>query len=193
MATREHDNGWREADSAPWLDAATHRPYDFTTYPEEGRLDLWRRGILRFAQEEPTVALLIAEHAEHVHRPLSATWRSFFEELEPLRHGWQERSGVDRTTLLQDYRYLEIADSLSLALCMQQTGRLECQGVEAWVEGDRLQLDPFPLAGTTTFQIPVRRIESQTYRSDRQIAAALARARWQRWSVRVAPRPLNGA
>jgi len=193
FATREHDNGWREADSAPWIDPETRRPYDFIGYPAPDRLELWQRGIFRFADRRPMVALLIAEHAEAIHRPQSEDWLRFFEVLEPHRHTWLEQAGVDRSIVRQDYSFLGLADALSLALCTRGTERLERPGINATVTGDLLQLDPFPLAGTTTFQIPVRRIDNQPYDSDTQIGSALARARWERWQVKVGPKTSDNA
>ena len=94
---------------------------------------------------------------------------------------------MDRPIVRQDYRFLGLADALSLAVCTRRKERLEHHGMNATVKGDLLLLDPFPLAGTTTFQIPVRRIENQPYDSDTQIGSALARARWELWQVKVGP------
>ena len=56
------------------------------------------------------------------------------------------------------------------------------------VEGDRLLLDPFPLAGSTTFEISCRHIPQRDYRSDTDLAMELATARWEKTSVRLLPR-----
>lgn len=189
FATREHDNGWQEVDSAPWVDTEVRRPYDFRTFPEASRFEIWQKGILRFANQRPFVALLIAEHAESIHRPLSEDWIRFFEKLEPLRQKWFEQAGIDRTAVRQDYAYLELADTLSLALCASRRGHLECQGVTASIEGKLMRLDPFPLAGTTSFKIPIRKIANRPYDSDVQVGTALARAPWQHLQVQVGPYP----
>lgn len=193
FATREHDNGWQEADSAPWIDPKSHRPYDFIGYPEPGRLEIWRRGIGRFAAQRPLVALLIAEHAEAIHQPLTESWQRFFDQLDPHRRAWLEDADVDHAQVRQDYSFLRLADALSLAACTRQRGSREHHGVSTRMEGGLLQLDPFPLAGTTTFQVPGRRIENRPYDRDTQIGGALARARWQSWSVKVGPKTLDGA
>ena len=189
FATREHDNGWQEADAAPWIDPETSRPFDFISYPERDRREIWKKGIFRFAEQRPLVALLIAEHAESIHQPLSGEWRGFFKDLEPHRCSWFEEAEVNQSTVRQDYRFLELADSLSLALCTQTEKSLLQNGVEATVMGDLLALEPCPLVGTTSFQIPIRRIESRPYETDTAIGSALARARWERWWVKVGPKP----
>lgn len=193
LAVREHDNGWQEADSAPWIDPQRHRPYDFVSYPEPARLEIWQRGILRFADQRPLVALLIAEHAEAIHQPLDDQWQQFFEELAPQRQTWHEKSGVDRPTIIEDYCFLRLADLLSLAVCARGEAAVEHSGIKAQVISDFLGVTPFPLAGTTSFEIPVRRIENRPYQSDAQIGSALARARWQHRQVKVGPFPHEDA
>lgn len=187
QATREHDNGWQEADSAPWIDPDRHRPYDFLSYPESARLEIWRRGILRFAADQPLVALLIAEHAESIHQPLSDLWLAFFEELESQRQEWLEAAAVDRASVAQDYSFLELADALSLAICTHGAWPATHPALEIQLMGDYLGLDPLPLAGTTTFQIPYRRIDNRAFETDTRVGSALARARWESWQVKVGP------
>src|SRR3954451_24193303 len=63
FAAREHDNGWREADAAPRWDAERGRPHDFMTLPARERIEVWERGVCRFAAERPYASLLIARHA----------------------------------------------------------------------------------------------------------------------------------
>ena len=187
FAVKEHDNGWREADAAPWIDPATQRIYDFTSFPDSGRLEIWKRGILRFADQQPYSALLIAEHAELIHRPLSDDWQDLFDQIEPLRIEWLDRAAANHPEIQADYRHLELADALSLAYCTRRTGPWKGRSATALVAGDVLHLEPFPLAGATTFQIPVRRILNQPYSTDSQAGSALARARWDHLAVKVAP------
>ena len=42
LATREHDNGWREEDATTYVDA-TGKPLDFITVPVEVRQRIWPR------------------------------------------------------------------------------------------------------------------------------------------------------
>ena len=187
LAVREHDNGWREADAAPRVDPAARRPFDFTRYPRSDRLEIWQRGIWRFADQQPYSALLIAEHAEAIHQPLSRDWKSFFERFEPLRQDWLDRAASDRSEVKADYLHLETADAISLAYCTRRETPWEGKSTTAQVRGEVLHLEPFPLAGTTTFQIPVRRIPNRPYATDSGVGSALARARWTRLAVKVAP------
>jgi hypothetical protein len=187
FAVREHDNGWREADAAPRVDPTTQRLYDFTDFPEADRREVWMRGIMRFAESRPYVALLVAEHAQRLHRHRRPGWSELLEQITTLRHEWLHRAGLEPAQVRDDYRYLNLADALSLAYCTGTRKPLEHHCLTAVVEGDTLRLEPFPLAGATTFQIPARRIANRPYASDFQAASALARARWDRFPARVMP------
>jgi hypothetical protein len=187
FAVREHDNGWREADAAPRIDPTTQRLCDFTDFPETDRLEVWMRGILRFAKSQPYVALLVAEHAESLHHHPRPGWQELLGQIATLRQEWLDRAGLDHAQVRADYRYLNLADALSLAYCTSRREPLERHSLTALVEGETLRLEPFPLAGATTFQIPARRIANRPYATDSRAASALARARWGRFAARVVP------
>jgi hypothetical protein len=204
FAVREHDNGWREADAAPRWNAAAGRPHDFLSVPDEVRLEVWRRGTERFAGERPYAALLVALHGLAL-----ATWQSsgaggeaaadvvadLAAELEERADELAEAAGVDRSEAAADYRFLAFADAASLAVCNRWNDPFERPAPAAAGGGtlrgrfepatETLYLDPFPLAGATRFQIPVRRIEKRLYAGDADLGGELAAARWGRLEVRV--------
>lgn len=60
-AARVHDNGWRETDRAPTVDAAGW-PRTFTTVTDDTYEAVWRRGIARAADVDPMVGLLVGLH-----------------------------------------------------------------------------------------------------------------------------------
>ena len=187
FAVREHDNGWREADAAPTVDRTTGMPLDFLTMPPVVRCEIWRRGIERYATRHPYTALLIAEHVEALNRPADALLEQLFDAVQPQRNRWLVELGLDRFTVGRDYGWLRLADRLSLALCSQGTDWLQNLGIRATLGSRCLELDPFPLAGATTFEIPVRRIPNRCYDGDTDLGVALARARWSVERVRLVP------
>jgi hypothetical protein len=187
FAVREHDNGWNEVDAAPRCAPKTGWPLDFRNLAADERRRLWERGILRYAEFRPYTALLIAQHAERLHHPLDPDWQDFFARIDERRQEWLQNVGIDHRELLSDYRWLQLADGLSLALCCRTSASWEDPAITAAAEVDELRLDPFPLAGTTTFRLSARRIPRRRYRSDLEVGSALAHARWQRIPVRVAP------
>jgi hypothetical protein len=203
---REHDNGWREADAAPRWNAAAGRPHDFTSVPDEVRLEVWRRGSERFAAERPYAALLVALHglalAAASGDPAAAPAAGLAAELEERADELAEAAGVERAEAAADYPFLAFADAASLAVCGRWNDPFERPAPAAAGGGvlrgrfeaatETLYLDPFPLAGATRFEIPVRRIEKRLYAGDADLGGELAAARWGRLEVRVSPPRLPG-
>ncbi len=197
FAAREHDNGWREVDSAP-LCRPDGRPHDFTTVARELRWEIWRRGTVRYADSEPYAALLIVRHALHLHRAhrddpawsdVLTGWRDLAAELE-------EAAGVERADVDRDYRWIDLTDLLSLAACNRWRRPLARRGFAAELRtpedgdglaGNTLVLDPFPLAGATTFEVGCRLIPDRAFSGDADFGSELAAARWRRYAVRLAP------
>lgn len=190
LAVREHDNGWQETDSAPRLDIEAGRPHDFTTLPTPDRLEVWRRGIARHRTERPYVAALIIEHARHLHEnatPSPGEWAEFLAGLESLRHDALADAGLELERLLADYRWLHVADLISLVVCGGWREPFVRGDLSGRVAEDTLHLTPFPLAGATAFSVPCRYLERSGYGSDAQMATALAACRWGQLDFRIAP------
>ncbi|HYO15999.1 MAG TPA: DUF3891 family protein [Thermoanaerobaculia bacterium] len=188
FAVREHDNGWREADAAPRCDPETGRPLDFLAMPREERIEIWERGTARFAGEHPYAALLITRHALSLHgdRRGQEEWQAFLDYLDELERGLLEETGVPEETVAADYRLLDVADLLSLAACNRWRQPFERHGLQGELRDGTLHLDPFPLAGATTFRVPCRRIPDRRYGGDADLGGALAAARWEELAVKVA-------
>jgi hypothetical protein len=189
FAVREHDNGWREADAAPRVDPGTGRPCAFLSFPLPARFEVWERGIDRFAAERPHTAMLIARHGFELHRSRrdDPAWTEFLTGLEERYRELLAAAGISGEETDADYTFLDLADALSLAACNRWGQRFRRGGVEAELEGNSLRLDPFPLAGTTTFRVPCRWIPDRRYAGDADLAVELARTRWEETPVKVAP------
>lgn len=188
FAAREHDNGWREADAAPRWDAERGRPHDFLTLPREERIEVWQRGTCRFVAERPYAALLIARHALNLfrNRRQEEDWASFVAFLEDLEQSLLEETGLPREELEADYRLIDLADQISLAACNGRREPVERHGVRFELRDDEVRIDPFPLAGATSFRVPCRRIPLRAYRGDADLGGELAAARWEDLRLRVA-------
>lgn len=199
FAGREHDNGWREADAAPSWDAARGRPHEFTTLPEGDRREIWERGTARFADSRPAGALFVTLHALALlsGRRGDPGWDETLDRLEERRDELREATGLTAEEAAGDYRFVDLADLASLTACSRWTEPFERE----WPDGRRhgrferargpepgtLLLDPFPLAGATTFRVPARRIPRRAYAGDADLGGELAAARWGEVAVRVAP------
>jgi len=194
LAVREHDNGWRETDAAPHLDRERRRPHDFLSLPLPERLAVWPRAVGRYAERSPYAALLIAHHALALygeHRG-EEDFEELFEVLDPQREWLLEVTGLDEEELERNYGFLDIADRASLAVCNRWSDGFSREMPDGTIEGrfepeaETLVLDPFPLAGSTTFRVPYRHLPAREYTGDADLAVELATARWREARVRVA-------
>lgn len=190
FAARRHDNGWREEDAAPRVDRETGRPADFTTLPRAARIELWLRGTERFAAERPYAALLVTEHARALHHDRRGDVRWEEELLAPLderRRELLEVTGADPVEVAADYRFIALADRLSLIACAGWTDLYAAHGYRAAWRPPTLVVEPFPLAGATTFRVRARTIPDRAYPGDAVLGATLAAARFEELAVRLAP------
>lgn len=205
FAAREHDNGWAEIDSAPMYHPASGRPLDFMTVSRDTRWDVWRRSTRRYADRDPYAALLIVRHAIHLHRSQlrNPEWADIVTEWHELEAELTAATGADEAEIARDYRWIELTDLLSLAVCNRWERELESHGFHGAFVGrpprgrpdettgihvaGTLLLNPFPLAGATTFRIGCRLIPDRRYAGDADLGTELAVARWRDYAVRVAP------
>ena len=188
MPLAKHDNGWREADAAPRVDVARARPHDIFSFPQSERLQVWSRGISRHSETHPFATLLIAEHARVIHPAPHQRLGRVIPQISSLedRIGSTRRESTSRP-LQRDYRFVQLADTLSLALCTGEPRPFQCLEFTARVKENVLHLEPFPLAAATTFRVPCRWIPQRPYRRDLGLGKELAKAPWQYFAVRVVP------
>ena len=189
FAVREHDNGWRETDAAPHVDLETGRPHTFLDLPDRHRMELWDRGTSRFAADHPYSAVLITRHALALlenRRPLPE-WVEFLSSIDQRFTGQLDAAGLERSEIEVDYQWLRLADDLSLRACGVLSETFEHPAARVERVAGEISVDPFPLAGATTFSIPCRLIADRRYESDTDLGVALASARWTKFLVRIRP------
>lgn len=188
FAARHHDNGWREADAVPRVDPRRGRPYSFLDLPAPARAEIWLRGVARYREDHPYAALLIHEHAIGLHASVAGEepYGELLEELRRSQGDLLEATETPREWLQADYPLVGLSDLLSLVGCGCFSGRREKLGRSFSRRGDRLEIRPLPLAGSTRFRIPCRRIAKRSYGGDADLAGHLAAARFEALEVRVA-------
>lgn len=194
LATRHHDNGWRESDAAPRVDLATGRPHDFTSVALDLRAEIWLRGTARYAEERPRTALLVTWHALALHRDHrgEAVWdEALLAPLDERLEELLERTGAALDEVRSDHWFLDLADALSLAACNRWSAPTERRDHRfayrpggAGVDGE-LWIEPFPLAGATTFRVACRWLPDRPYTGDADLGGELAAARWSSLRLRL--------
>jgi hypothetical protein len=176
LATREHDNGWREEDATTYVDA-TGKPLDFITVPVEVRQRIWPRAVDRLAIEDPYAAALVAQHALTVygHFASDIAWTSFFDTMRERCQTLLTRCDRSSTEhLLADYRFVHAADRISLAFCTGWPQALESYGRQIILKQDTVEVSPDPFAGARVkLRIRARRLPSREYASAADLRAAL--------------------
>jgi hypothetical protein len=183
LATREHDNGWIEADASPGLDPVACRPFDFMHAPVSVRLDIWRRGIARLAARSPRAAALVAEHALTIqsHHRHDEGWAALFETVEGRRDDLLRACGAfdgdERQAFERDYALLYLGDILSLLFCNGWTETVEARGRRAQLRGAELRVMPDPFEGK---RVPIavdgRLVDDRAYASAEDLGRAIAAA-----------------
>ncbi len=180
LAIRGHDNGWREPDALPTVDPSG-RPHDFVGAPNHIRQGVWPRGIARLRNSSASAAALVAQHALTIYGRYrgDAAWAPFFESITLLKEALLEECGrtdaVARDALESDYRWLHLADTLSLVFCNRWTDRFDEMGYRIILTGDRIEVTPDPFDGRTVpFRVRARVIPDRRYLSDDDLQETVA-------------------
>jgi hypothetical protein len=191
LAVGDHDNGWREPDAAPVVDADSGRIHDFISAPADVRQGVWPRGVYRLANRDRWAAALVAHHAVFVYDRYRSdpAWSTFFTEMEAIRGELVGRKAMD--DLLADYRFVRIGDLISLVFCnrwnetqayegwtfdLRDAGAPTARTVRGGVDG-RVEIAPDPFGGREVpMAIEAREIADMPYHSNAILRDALAAA-----------------
>jgi hypothetical protein len=178
VAIAEHDNGWTEVDAAPHIEPATGLPFDFISAPVAVRQAVWPRGVARLAHD-PWAAALVAQHAIVIFDRYRGDhgWARFFAEMEDARRRMLNASGSPLDELAADYRFLGLADLISLTFC---NGWTDVQRFDEWsiqLSGPQVIVTP-DLFDEVAIPIAVaaKTIPRRTFPSDSALRDELAAA-----------------
>lgn len=181
LAVEEHDNGWREPDAQPAVDADTGRIFDFMTVPAAAKQAVWPRGVTRLAQQDHWAAALVAEHALTIYARFQndVEWIDFFRTMTGLRDTLVSQSGLTVLQLTRDYSYVRIGDLLSLVFCNQWQ---EEQTYDRWqfrLIDATVTVVPDAFAGhAVPLAVTARAIPDVLYPSDADLQMAIRTAPW---------------
>ena len=203
-AAYEHDNGWFDWETAPKIDPATGRPYQFTDVPVEDHLAFYRRGIDELADRDPHAGLLVNLHCQGFHNQRFGTMpeavmkshppeketavKRFVTSLQAQTRELGRLISVDLPTLWGQYELLQVFDRMSLYLCMPPLKHAELGPVPVRPGGKMLALrltpaeyivriDPWPFREqSVAASVPGRRVPDRRYANDDEFRNELNRA-----------------
>ncbi len=179
LAIRQHDNGWIEEDDRTHVDPSGEA-LDFMSVPAAVKHRIWPRAVARLERDHPYVAALVAQHALTVHgqQRVDGAWRPFFETMEGLRSTLLDRAGAWANAALdEDYRFVQLADQLSLIFCNGWTAPFPRHGGRSILTGHTLVTSPDPFEGASVpIQVAARRIPARRFDSPADLRAAIGQA-----------------
>ncbi|MEM7535230.1 MAG: DUF3891 family protein [Chloroflexota bacterium] len=138
LAVAQHDNGWVEWESAPKLRADRY-PMDFINEDDPGgKVDLWRRGMMRAYAQHPYAGILVGNHAVLLYESalntsgliadegLRKKIQGFIDEhsrlIEQTRPDFAAIPSMQRAltpeAIERNTRYVQLGDTASLQVCM---------------------------------------------------------------------------
>jgi hypothetical protein len=177
-ASRAHDDGWVDEDAAMEIDAAG-APIDFIRAGPEVKSRVWPRCLDRL-DASPYVAALVAQHALTVYRDNRGTpdWQPFCHETARRRAALLARCDARATeTIDADYRFVRMADILSLIFCKGWRQPYDHDGYHIAVIAEELRVTPNPFAGARVpIKVAARRIARRRYESETDLRETIAGA-----------------
>jgi hypothetical protein len=177
-AAVHHDDGWLLWETAPRIDPATHRPYQFTAMPISEHVRFYRSGIDRVLARDVYAGLLTVMHLAGLYqmrfgteRQMSPKTLSHDEESvqrQILGELQQQQDALRRDLPLQgvpaawleerclwpNYKLLQVFDRLSLYFCMAPPHPATLEPIPLDYEGSETQLTLRPVTERTVAITP---------------------------------------
>jgi hypothetical protein len=179
LAIGEHDNGWRELDEQPAIDA-NGRVVDFMTASTEAKQAVWPRGVARLAAADPLAAALVAHHAVTIYDRFRGDpeWSAFFPEMQTMRDRLLASAGLAVDALLHDYAFVRVGDLISLTFCTKWQDKPSYDRWKVSGEDDRVVVTPDPFdASEIAIEVSAWELPDRSFESDSAFRESLANAR----------------
>jgi hypothetical protein len=178
-AARAHDDGWDVEDEAMIVDA-DGAPVDFIAASLAVKHGVWPRCLAQLDAGPPYVAALVAQHALTVYGDHRAKpeWQPFFETMAMSRAALLARCDPETAAHIDaDYRFVRMADILSLIFCKGWRQPFEHDGHRIAVDDGVLGVAPDPFNDARIpIAVTARRIPRRAYTSDADLRSAIAAA-----------------
>lgn len=195
LAAEQHDVGMAMWDLDPARDPDSGLPYSFMEMPLPVHLSLWSAAPARLLTQSRLAAVLVSMHGSRLYRrrgldelpdDQAAAVRDYLDDQRRFRDTLG--AGIDERTLERASQLVWTWDFLSLAICLDWSGRTarEVPTVDGAVDVEitsvgerRVRLEPWPLeADGLTVRCEARRLGGR-YETDEALRAALSSASWE--------------
>lgn len=167
-AIANHDIGWRRLDAEVLWNEEEGRPYSFTDYPVEPKLEAYREGISLVESHDAYAGCLCSMHYARFmeglrNEPEVRFMREELRRQERLRGGM---SAEELGSLEENFRLLRLCDDLSLFVCLNEPGRNEHPWYRrgfrlgerrfepVWKDEQTVRLVPNPFSDPFGFAVP---------------------------------------
>lgn len=173
-AVSNHDVAWRPLDEEVLWNTEKNRPYSFTDYPVEPKVEAYENGLDWLESQDRYAACLCSMHYATLVRSFGKTGTE--ERFVDAETGRQERlrygmSSSDIRNLERNLRFLRLCDGLSLFVCLNgpeskdypppypEGFAFDGESFEpVWEDERTLRLDPNPFSGTFDVTWPYRSV-----------------------------------
>lgn len=178
-AVAQHDRAWIPLDEHPIWNEDKQRPFSFTDYPLEEKLEAYQRGIEETADQSLYAGMLCSMHYQSFFSEDSddPVIRSFISEEKSRQEKLFEKMEMDvpRDIYQLHFDRLQFCDDLSLYICMQEPGTPKENEVSwfkngfrqsfdfapagmmaRWVDEKKVSVDPFPFDKPIEVRFPYR-------------------------------------
>ena len=172
-AIANHDVGWQKLDETVLWDEASGKPYSFTSYPREPKLQAYEEGLNLLEEQSAYAACLCSMHYASFVRGSENTAEVRFREREARRQ--EKLKGTFSTEELKNlghnFRFLQLCDDLSLFVCLNRPGHndhpwykngFDFEGTKfepLWEDNRTLRLDPNPFSESFDLAVPCKVVE----------------------------------
>ncbi len=205
-AIEHHDDGWRDWDRHPGVDASTGVPRQFTEMEPAETLAIWTQSIDAAAAQGLLEGYLVAGHFCRLGRRATAgkdhdaSWQPFIQFLDHYERNsqewlaqWQSQSPEFNTPqrAAKSLDQLQFFDTFSLWFCCSESTDREVvdtpSGTDLTIDprsGSQIRLSPWPLSvETLELEVTGRLIPADRYTKADDLAAARSQAITLRWKL----------
>ncbi|WP_337018661.1 DUF3891 family protein [Oceanobacillus massiliensis] len=136
-AAYQHDHGWKEFDKQPFLNDKNNKPYTFLDFPELPKIILYKHGIDEVERVDSYAAMLCSEHYKRFMLNSTSMEAQAFVTQEKMRQQAIADSKDKLNKRLFNFHYglIQLADNLSLYICMNEPGAAKQQEHPFFKEG----------------------------------------------------------